>query len=101
MNRNKVLGTLGLARRARKMVLGETAVWEALRNSQAKWVLLASDTGKNTTKRIVDKTHFYHVTLTQTFSTEELSRAIGLENTKVIALTDSAFAELLSHAIDE
>lgn len=101
MNKSKVCGDLGLARRAGKLILGETAVWELMKHQSAKLVLLANDAGKNTTKRIQDKCAFYQVRLLQDLTAADIQQAIGLTNTKVVALADKAFAKLLIQAIDE
>lgn len=100
MNREKVLQLLGLAKRANKIVSGETSVLESIRNGRAVLVFLASDTLKNTTKRFVDKTGFYHVKLVQSFSTDEINKAIGTNNRKVIGITDRNFAHMIWGQID-
>lgn len=92
---NKALNTLGLCKRANRLVSGETNVLDKIRSLEAKLVLLANDAGPNTVKKITDKSSFYKVKLIQIFSTEELSKAIGKRNRKTIAITDKAFADLL------
>jgi len=101
MNRNKVLGDLGLARRANKLILGEIAAWELMKKGKAILAFLASDAGKNTSKRLVDKSTTYQVRLIHDFTAVELEQAVGLANIKVIALADAQFAQLLIQAIDE
>lgn len=63
-------------------------------------VFLASDAGKNTTKRITDKTTFYKIRLVNQFSTEELNSAIGTENRKVLAINDKNFTNLIIKKLD-
>jgi ribosomal protein L7Ae-like RNA K-turn-binding protein len=101
MNRNKVLGNIGLANRARAVTSGEDQVLDAIRKKRAILVFLASDAGPNTTKRITDKSSFYNVRLSNEFTADELSTAIGKENRKVIAITNRHFTEMIDSAIHE
>lgn len=89
------LNTLGLCARARKIVTGEDLVLEAIRKGKAKLVFLANDAGPNTTKSIKDKSAFYNVDVIDSFSSEDLSKAIGAKNRKVVAVTDEGFAKNL------
>lgn len=82
------LSIIGIAFRARKAVSGEDLVLDAIRKKKAKIVFLASDAGINTTKRITDKCAFYNVLLNNSFSCEQLSKAVGQTNRMVIAITN-------------
>ncbi|MFW5889034.1 MAG: L7Ae/L30e/S12e/Gadd45 family ribosomal protein [Bacillota bacterium] len=88
----KVLSLLGLCQRANLLVSGENFSLEKIKNNKAKLVFLASDAGINTTKRIKDKANFYNIFVIDKYSTEELSKAIGKINRKVIAIIDDGFA---------
>ena len=90
---HEVLKLLGLANRAKKVITGEDFCLEAIRKNQAKYLFLASDAGVNTTKRITDKAKFYNVEVDTSFTSIELSGAIGKDNRKVIAITDIGFAK--------
>ncbi|KRK74364.1 L7Ae/L30e/S12e/Gadd45 family ribosomal protein [Lacticaseibacillus nasuensis] len=85
---------LGLARRAGKLTTGEGFVLTAIRDGSAKLVMLASDTAKNTTKTISDKSSFYEVPLSTALTRDQLSNAIGALRS-VVAVTDSGFAKKL------
>jgi len=93
MNKDQVLNLLGLCQKAQKLVSGESFSLEKIKGKAAKLVFLASDAGVNTNKRVRDKSLFYNVEVIDSFTTEELSRAIGKNNRKVIAITDKRFAE--------
>lgn len=97
---SKILQSLGLCKRANKLVSGETFVLEKIKSGEAKLVFLASDAGPNTSKRMMDKSKFYQVKLIHTFTTDELSTAIGKRNRKAIAITDKNFAVLLLKQLD-
>ena len=90
---HKVLQLLGLAFKAKKVISGEDFCVDAIRKNDAKYVFLASDAGVNTTKKISDKATYYNVTLDNSFTSKELSDAIGKTNRMVIAITDSGFAK--------
>ena len=89
----KVLQLLGLAFRAKKVISGEDFCIEAIRKGEAKYLFLASDAGINTTKRITDKANYYKVSVDNSYTSQELSTAIGKNNRMVVAITDSGFAK--------
>ena len=77
---DKLLSTLGLCARARKLVMGTPMVCEALRDKKSPViaVLEASDTSANTHKKLSDKCGFYGVPLYRlTADTVGLGRAVG------------------------
>ena len=88
-----ILKLLGLAFRAKKVISGEDFCLEGIRNGEIKYLFLANDAGVNTTKRITDKAKFYNVALDTSFSSEELSSAIGKNNRMVIGIKDAGFAK--------
>lgn len=93
MNKEQVLNLIGLCQRARKLVSGEMFCLEKIKSKEAKLVFLASDAGVNTQKRVRDKSSFYEIPLIDDLSTDDLSKAIGKNNRKVIAIIDKGFAE--------
>ena len=88
-----ILNLLGLAFRAKKVVSGEDFCVEGIRKGEIKYLFLASDAGINTTKKITDKAKYYNVTLDNTFTSSELSGAIGKNNRMVIGVLDIGFAK--------
>ncbi|MCF7923903.1 MAG: YlxQ-related RNA-binding protein [Candidatus Izimaplasma sp.] len=97
--KTKILSILGLCKRANRLVSGEGFALEKIKSNKAKLVFLASDAGVNTTKRIKDKSSFYNVFVIDSFSTDELSKAIGKNNRKVIVVTDSGFAKKIMNLL--
>jgi len=91
MNNQKILNLLGLAQRARKVTLGEEFVLKELSKDQSNLVFLASDAGENIKNKIIKKTDYYSVKLINSFTTDEISKAIGKENRKVILVSDKGF----------
>jgi len=78
---SKLLSTLGLCARARKLVMGTPMVCEALRKggkTPILAVLEASDTSANTHGRLASKCAYYKKPLYRLpATTEELAHAIG------------------------
>ncbi|MXQ54906.1 YlxQ family RNA-binding protein [Shimazuella sp. KC615] len=93
--KNNFFQVLGLAQRARKLTLGEEFVLQSVRNGQAKLVILATDAGKNTTKKITDKCNSYDVPLLQVGTRVDLGTAVGKGERVVMAVTDSGFCQML------
>lgn len=80
--------------RAGKLVTGEELAIKEIRNGKAKLVLVANDAGKNTRKKVSDKSAYYEVPCYDPFSSEELSNAIG-KSRMVVAVMDQGFAKKL------
>jgi ribosomal protein L7Ae-like RNA K-turn-binding protein len=94
------MNILGLCKRANRLVSGEEIVLERIKTNKVYIVFLASDAGKNTTKRITDKTNYYKIRLVNQFSTEELNKAIGTQNRKVVGVSDKKFTNLITNKLD-
>jgi len=88
------LNALSLAFRAGKVLSGDR-VLPAIRNKQAKLVLLANDASDNTKKKYRDKTTYYNIPLLEQQSSLELSMAIGKNNRNYLAVTDDNFAKMI------
>jgi Ribosomal protein HS6-type (S12/L30/L7a) len=99
MNKEKTLNLLGLARRANKTTTGEGLVVKSIQNKKAKFVFLANDASNNLIKKITDKTNYYKISMTDIFTTAELSQAIG-EPRKVIAVEDAGFAKKMGELME-
>lgn len=91
-NRTKLAHSLGMAKKAGKLITGEDLVIKAIQNDRARLVFVASDAAPNLMKRMTDKTTYYEIPMLDTLSTAELSHAIGSDR-KVIAVQDKGFAK--------
>jgi len=89
---NKTLQLLGLARRAGKILYGEE-ILNQFREGKIQIVFLASDISAKSRERILKKCSYYQTPFIDTFTTEELSGAVGKRNVRSLALTDRGFAE--------
>lgn len=90
---DKILNLLGIAARARKLILGEEFVLKAIALNPHNLVFLASDSGDNIKGKITNKTNTYNAILVENFTTDELSKAVGKQNRKVVLITDKGFID--------
>ena len=103
----RALRLLGLAARARALVIGVPLICTALSQGKSKapaLVLLAEDCSANTKKRITDRTAFYGTELIALPCTcEQLAHAIGKKEALVAAVgvTDQNLATAIAAALKE
>ena len=91
-NKTQLSNLTGIAKRAGKLITGEELVVKAIQTGKARLVFLANDASTNLTKKITDKSSYYEVKVSQIFSENELSLAIG-SHRKVVAIVDDGFAK--------
>ncbi len=89
------VNSLGLAYRARKLVVGTDITLSQLTKKKLCLIIIASDASDATKKKIYDKAKTYHVKVIDNVSSQELSEAIGKYGIKVIGVTDKGFGRLL------
>ncbi len=99
--KDKLLSTVGLCARARKLVMGTPMVCEALKRggrASPLAVLEASDTSENTHGKLVSKCAYYRVPLYRLpVSTAELGHAIGKSGlVAAVAVTDEQLLRALT-----
>lgn len=91
--KEKLLGLLGFAARARRLVCGTDICRDEIRRGKLSFVLVASDASANTKKRIADACRYYsadicHIPVTS----DALSSRIGKSAaTMVVGITDINF----------
>lgn len=90
--KNNYLNLLGLANRAGKCSLGEETIIKDIQLQRAKLIILASDVGSQTKKKLTDKCKSYGVPYTIADDRETLSHAIGKSQRVAIAILDAGFA---------
>lgn len=89
---NKILGILGLAKRAGALAVGTNSVLEAVRKGKALLVLIASDVSDNTKKQLHDKANYRKVPAEMLpFDMTELGKAIGKEYAAAVAVLQEGF----------
>ncbi len=88
----RMLGTLGLAMKAGRLVSGEFMTERAIRDGDARLVLIADDASDNTKKKFRDSCRYYHVPIIITADKQILGGAIGKRERASMAVTDAGFA---------
>ncbi len=87
--------TIGLAFRARKVIVGTDSTIASLRMGKLQLILLATDASHTTKKKVYDKAKFYQVEVIEELSSFDISMALGKDDIKVIGITDRGFSQLL------
>ncbi|MCZ0702604.1 ribosomal protein L7Ae-like RNA K-turn-binding protein [Natronobacillus azotifigens] len=99
-NEQKYLNLIGLAYRARKISLGEEQIVRDIQKAKAKLVLIASDTGQQTKKKLTDKCNYYQIPFRMTVERDQLSHAIGKSGRVAVAILDQGFADKICSLLD-
>jgi len=92
---DKILNNLGLCQKSNSVISGEEMVVEYIRNKKVYYVFLANDASDNAKKRIKDKAKYYNVEVDDSYSSFELSTAIGKSGRMVVGITNSGFVKIL------
>ena len=92
---DKILSNLGLCARARGLVDGTDIVCSELALGKICLIFLATNSSENTKKKIRNKANYYNVEVIESYSSEELSSAIGKENRMVVGISNKSFLKIL------
>lgn len=93
----KILGLIGIARRAGKITFGFDAVMQDVFKGRAKGVFLSSDASERTATKVHDACDEYKTRLTGLEVTKsQLGAAIGRSDTAVIAVLDKSLADRIA-----
>ena len=104
INEEKLLASLGLCARARKLIFGVPMICDAMRRggkNAPQIVFEASDTSENTHKKIADKTAYYKVrTVRLKCDGATLASALGKTSSlAAIAITDAQMCRMVEKYI--
>ncbi|MDD7349013.1 MAG: ribosomal L7Ae/L30e/S12e/Gadd45 family protein [Clostridiales bacterium] len=99
-NRNKSLGTLGLAMKSGNVASGEFLTEQAIRAGTAKLVIVAEDASDNTKKKFRNSCLYYQIPLAIQFNKDTLGKAIGKEFRASLAILDPGFALSISKNLE-
>lgn len=100
MANDAVLGLIGLAKRASKLVIGDELVFELCALGKARCILLANDTGANAEKRAeryAEKANIPLISLPYNKAT--LGGALGRGECAVCAISDIGIAAALAEKL--
>lgn len=96
---NRLLSSLGLCRKAGKLVLGFDGVKGAILDGSAQLVLLSSDLSQKTRKEVLFHAQQQHRPVLQTGLTMEEVQSVFRKKCGVFALTDPGFAAMIRKQI--
>lgn len=97
---DNVLGTLGLAMRAGRLVSGEFMTENAVKSQRASLVVLAQDVSENTRKKFQNMCKYYEVPIREYSTKDELGHSLGKEFRASLAVTDEGFAQAILKKMD-
>ncbi len=89
---DRVLGLLGLARRAGKLALGSQAVRQAILRGSADMVVLATDASSRTSKDFYAQAQAAGIPVIKLTEMEAVGRAVGSSPLAVCAVCDQDFS---------
>lgn len=98
---NKILGLIGLAKRAGRISEGAEFSEDAVRHGRSKLVIIAADTSENGKKAIRDCCEHYKVKYVLYATKTELGKAVGSELRSVISVNDDGFAAAILKKLAE
>lgn len=92
---DNVLGMIGLAKRAGKVVTGAKNCEDCVRKGKSHLIIIATDISDNGKKAIVDCCGFYKVKLIEYGKKEDLGKFTGSIERAVISINDRGFAKTI------
>lgn len=95
VNRNRLLETVHLARKAGGLIAGGNNLEAALKHEPVKLVLLVEDASDNTVDRFTAKAKARDIPLVRALTKSELGESLGREIQAVLGVTLDAFARRL------
>ena len=97
---NRVLGTLGMARRSGRLILGEEPARTAVRSGKCCLLLIDEEASAGSKKALADSCTYYHVPM-RLLPARTIGQATGMPGRMAAAVTDPSFAERISRMLDE
>ena len=89
---SEILKDLGIAYRAKKVLFAN----DVLKNMKdIKLVFQANDSSDKSKLRVDKKCYFYKVPIIRDFSSEELSKALGKYNLKLLGIVDDGIVKTI------
>lgn len=98
---NRLYSSLGICRRAGKMVLGTAAVEKYIINKKAKLVILSSNLSERTISRfdILCKNNDIDILIID--DNGYLGKSVGRDDIKIVAITDYSFKKIICEIYNE
>jgi ribosomal protein L7Ae-like RNA K-turn-binding protein len=100
MRSGDVLSLLGISRKAGKLISGQDSVIKAANAKKVFLIIVSKDTSRNTSKRMMNLSARKNIPMFSGGQSDELGRAIGQEQRKVIGITDKGIAKEIYRRIN-
>lgn len=100
MKSNAVFSLLGIAQKAGKLVSGECKVEQIIRKNKAFIVIISNDASTNTKDKFYSMCNGRKIPVYILGDCKSLSKSIGKERRKIIAITDKGIAKALIDCIN-
>jgi ribosomal protein L7Ae-like RNA K-turn-binding protein len=97
----KALSLLGMAQAAGKLVSGDNATYEALRQNKVKLLIIAADASSRTKRRFITAAQSAAAPYLELAGMTELGKAIGKPDRAVIGVVDAGFARSLIRSMPD
>ncbi|WP_240920454.1 ribosomal L7Ae/L30e/S12e/Gadd45 family protein [Erysipelothrix sp. HDW6A] len=99
LNKDGLLSSLGLCKRAGKLVYGDKLI-PAIQNKSVKCVVLADNASERTKKQIRDKAKHAKIDIVSGLTVEEISWAIGMVQRVAVGITDEQVLKVVMKNIE-
>lgn len=93
INKDKILGLLGLSARAGKVIFGTDACIEYVNKNKVKLLLIAEDASDRTKLKFNEIAKTKQIPIYELGSIDEISKSIGKKNKAIIGITDVNFSK--------
>ena len=90
---DNVLGMIGLAKRAGKIVTGAEICEAAVKKGKSKLIIIAGDISEIGRKAITDTCKYYKVKYIENADKSQLGKFTGSSERAVVSVNDKGFAE--------
>ena len=97
---DKILGMIGLAKRAGKTVTGEFLCEREIRSGRAKLIIIARDISDGARKKIIDACNHYGVKYVDFADAERLGRSTGADARMAVCVIDDNFSSAILSRIE-
>ncbi len=98
---DKVLGMIGMAKRAGKVSAGAELAENDIRRGKSKLIIIAGDISQNGRKAITDACRYRNVAFIECGDKAALGRYTGTEARTVVSVNDAGFAKAILKKYDE
>ena len=92
---DNVLGMIGLAKRAGKIVTGAEICEAAVKKGKSKLIIIAGDISENGRKAITDTCKYYKVKYIEYADKSQLGKITGAEERAVVSVNDRGFSQTI------